>query len=617
MRKGILSLLAILIAVFTLGNIVSAQPPTLMWSQMIGGQFSQYLNGLDLAYSNGYVTVGTQVQSVNGDTSCMVFMQFDGNGSVLWQNSIQPGTICYGANIRRSWDNASYVISGSSRPTYNAYSTLHLIKLNAQGNVQWVGNYGNGTLGQETDVACAYTSDYILLGNIYNAGQFIRLFKVNQNGTEIWNKTIGGYYSRGQAITEAFDPGFYIAGSVFSFPNSSNDFYLVKVNADGDTLWTKSWGDSACWEEYADIARTNDGKLVAVGNRWISGQNEIVLTKFDLDGNILWTRDIGQYESYNAKTVSQDWDNGYIIAGSTDTQNAWTCTLVKTNSQGYVRWIARPQAGNISSFSAAIPFQYSSGGYIAVGSSNVQSIFVNEFFARIYSDPTAPVSATPYAPCDINLPYTGGQFNFSLTVTNGSSYAQIFDLWTVIDLPNVGQVQVLVAQGKTIAELGGISRNLTQFVPALAPPGVYTYNIYIGNFPWTINYHDSFNFTKSGTAGDGGWTKDGWICSGWGEENVAATTATAKELPTIFCSSTSPNPFNPTTTISFTLPETGQVNLSVYDINGRQVASLVNGFREAGSHQVNFDGSNLASGIYLYRLAAGKYSATGKMMLMK
>jgi hypothetical protein len=69
--------------------------------------------------------------------------------------------------------------------------------------------------------------------------------------------------------------------------------------------------------------------------------------------------------------------------------------------------------------------------------------------------------------------------------------------------------------------------------------------------------------------------------------------------------------------ISYQLPVVSQVNLSVYDPAGRKVAELVNGWRNAGRHEVNFDGTNLASGVYIYRLTAGTFTASGKMVLMK
>jgi len=78
-----------------------------------------------------------------------------------------------------------------------------------------------------------------------------------------------------------------------------------------------------------------------------------------------------------------------------------------------------------------------------------------------------------------------------------------------------------------------------------------------------------------------------------------------------------PNPFNPITKLSFDLPVPARVNLSVYDILGRRVMTLTSGWRDAGTHQVTFDGSNLPSGIYFYRLTAGDYTATQKMVLLK
>ncbi|MCX6639619.1 MAG: T9SS type A sorting domain-containing protein [bacterium] len=76
-------------------------------------------------------------------------------------------------------------------------------------------------------------------------------------------------------------------------------------------------------------------------------------------------------------------------------------------------------------------------------------------------------------------------------------------------------------------------------------------------------------------------------------------------------------PFNPATTIRYDLPVASLVRLTVFDISGRKVAQLVNGMREAGRHEVTFDGSGLASGVYLYKLEAGDFTAIQKMVLMK
>jgi hypothetical protein len=78
-----------------------------------------------------------------------------------------------------------------------------------------------------------------------------------------------------------------------------------------------------------------------------------------------------------------------------------------------------------------------------------------------------------------------------------------------------------------------------------------------------------------------------------------------------------PNPFNPSTTIKFQMPSKGFVTLKVFDIMGREVATLANGMREAGNYTVQWSAANLSSGVYWYRLTAGTFVQTNKMLLLK
>ena len=78
-----------------------------------------------------------------------------------------------------------------------------------------------------------------------------------------------------------------------------------------------------------------------------------------------------------------------------------------------------------------------------------------------------------------------------------------------------------------------------------------------------------------------------------------------------------PNPFNPTTNIDFTLPVSQRVSLKVYNMLGQEVATIMDGFKEKGSYFVEFNASKLASGVYLYKLQAGSFVSTKKMVLVK
>ena len=153
-------------------------------------------------------------------------------------------------------------------------------------------------------------------------------------------------------------------------------------------------------------------------------------------------------------------------------------------------------------------------------------------------------------------------------------------------------------------------------MPYNAPAGEYLCIGCVGTYPWITAASDTFSFTKEGT--NGIWFgPEGWICSDKpliGEEGEFTTNSIPEEFQ---ISGAYPNPFNPTTTISYTLTEANIVQLIVYDLSGRQISKLVNGWRDAGKHQAMFDGTNLASGMYIYRITTGEFSTTGKMMLLK
>ncbi|MFH1862061.1 MAG: agmatine deiminase family protein [bacterium] len=226
------------------------------------------------------------------------------------------------------------------------------------------------------------------------------------------------------------------------------------------------------------------------------------------------------------------------------------------------------------------------------------------------------VVVTPENP-PIVIPSSGGSFNYTIQVSNTGSGAITADIWCNITLPNgrtsnptLGPIRNFILNGNW-----STSRNRTQSIPGSAPAGNYTYNGYLGFYPNVIFAQHSFPFSKSGVDGVGDWS-EGWTCSG--ETFTADEGISLMNMPTGFVLQEAyPNPFNPLTTLGFMLPQAAQVKLAVYDVSGKRVAELVNGWRQVGTHEVTFDASGLASGMYLYRLEAEGFSATGKLLLVK
>ena len=117
---------------------------------------------------------------------------------------------------------------------------------------------------------------------------------------------------------------------------------------------------------------------------------------------------------------------------------------------------------------------------------------------------------------------------------------------------------------------------------------------------------------------DGTWRPAMTWLANYIKDNLTDVNETALALPYNFeLEQNYPNPFNPTTTIEFAIPKNSKVKLVVYDVLGREVAELINEELNAGYHKINFNASNLASGVYFYALKAGDYTSVKKLVLLK
>ena len=187
----------------------------------------------------------------------------------------------------------------------------------------------------------------------------------------------------------------------------------------------------------------------------------------------------------------------------------------------------------------------------------------------------------------------------------------------------------------------GFSGNIWYFVEPLA----ITENIFIG-FEFSEGYDDTLGlFIDMDGQGDGAsraWEKfsdggyndfgtalnpdyswgldaDLWIAALFTDYTLPVVGVDeAVALPTEFkLGQNYPNPFNPMTLIDFALPEANDVRMVLYNVLGQEVAVIHEGYLPAGYHQFSFNGSNLASGVYLYRVEAGRFSDVHKMILLK
>lgn len=212
------------------------------------------------------------------------------------------------------------------------------------------------------------------------------------------------------------------------------------------------------------------------------------------------------------------------------------------------------------------------------------------------------------------LPPTGGTLDWNIAVGNTGTVPETADIWVNLTLPSGGSYGPIVGPVQDFTFQPGWSgdRDRTLTVPGNAPEGVYTLNGYIGDFnSGTSIAEDHFTWSKSGSEQQNSplWFADcgGDFDSSGGNSPVWASLEAR----------TYPEPFNPTVTISYTLPQGAPVTITVFDVRGRRISEMGSEWMPAGLHAQQFDGSRLPAGIYIYRLTAGNFETSGKMVLLK
>ena len=294
---------------------------------------------------------------------------------------------------------------------------------------------------------------------------------------------------------------------------------------------------------------------------------------------------------------------------------------------GYWRNDGTPQSASFTFIETIAYFNYGEISSLRPCLTDVDSdgdldMFVGEgggamlFYRNLEYTPSYTVSVllTPES-TSIQIPPGGGSFSFDVDIDNGDSLNYIIDASTDVTLPSGSPYPLILRPNINLQAGSSISReDLTQFVPANAPAGLYSYNaLVLDNNTMQVLAVDSFAFEK--LAGEGEALHDyGWELFGWDEPLPLSSLEYPSEVKLY---QNVPNPFNPCTVIRFSLPKSGNVKLSVYDLTGREAAVLVDEYRQAGRYEITFDGTDLSNGVYFAKLKAGNITKAVKMLLLK
>ena len=490
----------------------------------------------------------------------------------------------------------------SSRKGHSFQFTIYFVLFVSSAFAQqsWQKTYG-GTK-DEYGLSAQQTLDggYIIAGrtNSFGAGNYdVFLIRTNANGDTLWTKTYGGAGDdAGESVEQTKDGGFIVAGTTNSFSHLIQ-VYLIKTNSSGDTLWTKTYGGSG--DEYCSSAhQTTDGGYIVT---WDQSLSDLYVIKTNSSGDILWTRTYGKGGRYGTDVgpkITQTKDGGYIVEGCFYDQstNLHSIYIIKTNANGDTLWTRTyGLEGARATFGRAIQ-QTADSGYIVVGSADLPIKTV------IYFVKTTAIGDTLWTRTYGKTGWTYGDY---IQQTTDGGYIVVGEICPHADNNFDVYLFKTNSYGDTLwtRTYGGQNMDKGHYVEQMNDGGY----VIIGE---TYSFGNAWQMYLIKTAANG----------------IVGVTDNKPngDIPTLFnLWQNYPNPFNPITMIRFSLPTKSSVKLMMYDLLGREIVRLIDRDMNEGYQDVEWKAS-VSTGIYFYRLEATskddpskRFIETKKMLLLR
>jgi hypothetical protein len=349
------------------------------------------------------------------------------------------------------------------------------------------------------------------------------------------------------------------------------------------------------------ITQTSDGGFVVAGEtNYFNSYNDFCIIKMDSTGILQWTKVVGGPNHDNAYSIIQTTDGGYVTAGVTSSFGAGSkdMYIVRLNAIGTLQW-TRTVGGSFDDYAYSI-IQTADGGYIVTGYTNsfvsgVDDIYIIKLNSSGLLQWSKTIGGTTHdAAYSIIRTADGGYVVAGFTWSFGAEYADMYIVKFDANNNTCGNTTTppsISGTGGTIDSPTCIVTNptltITTPTPMTSTGGTPVTLCYIGIKPVSSEIPEQFSLSQN-----------------------------------------YPNPFNPATKIKFEIPKSkfetnSKTEIRIYDVLGREVATLVNEQLSPGTYEVEWDGTNFPSGVYYYQLTVSSeqlttnFIETKKMVLLR
>lgn len=430
------------------------------------------LSGFEYALSAAPVSTGGYIMAVTADstpsgTRDLALLKTDANGNELWRVYFGSPGFDIATGVIETND-GGFALCGS----WNGFGSDSgvVVKTDASGNAQWTTKIAlmpGRTVAQDivqlTDGSLIVTG---FTGNASTPQGF--LVKLNSSGNVVWQKTYGGTgKDELMGMAEVNGTGFILAGCTNSYGSGQEDFWLIRTDVNGDTMWTRTFGGIQSEQAY-DVCNTQDGGFVVGGFENYPG-GDAFLVKVNSSGAQQWLNmyDGGGWDM--CYSLVETWDGGFAFAGRRENpdNHMW---LVRINSGGTFMWDRTFPRDYLSE---GDDIQYTSdGGFLIAG-----------YTLNMTGDPgqayLVKTESAGYVSVEENLS-SASEFTFAQDVPNNTITFMFTDA-----LPG-RMIRITDMEGRLVAEIDANDINVSYSVAEFAK-GVYVYSM-----------HSSARITRSG-----------------------------------------------------------------------------------------------------------------------
>ncbi len=312
------------------------------FARTYGGQRSDEGHSVLQTADGGYVIAGLTWSFGAGGTDAWL-VKTDSVGDTLWTRTYGGARHDGVASVVQTAE-GGYILTGKYWASDSSGYELWLIKTDAQGDTLWTRTFGCPRKDGGTAVLQTPDCGYVITGTTYfgAGGADFWLLRTDSSGDTMWTRTYGGTdHDDGFFMLRTVDDGYVLVGCTESFGAGGEDVWLVKTDSSGDTMWTRTYGgtDDDCGYS---VAQTSDGDylMVAETRSYGAGETDAWLLKTDSLGDTMWTRVYGGARRDECYSLALTPDGGCIIAGLTRSFAAGESDLwlLKTDSLGDTIW---------------------------------------------------------------------------------------------------------------------------------------------------------------------------------------------------------------------------------------------------------------------------------------